>query len=46
LLPVLLHSDQKAQTQTPAQREMVALFAMRPVYLPNNEIHLLAFISN
>jgi len=45
LLPVLFHSDipQKAQTQTPAQREMAALVTMRPIYLPNDGIYLLAY---
>jgi len=45
LLPALLPSDihKKAQTQTPMQMEMVAFAAMRPIYLPNNEIHLLAY---
>jgi hypothetical protein len=43
LLPVLPRSDIDQKAQTPAQREMVAFVAMRPVYLPNNEIYLPAY---
>jgi hypothetical protein len=45
LLPVLFHSDipQKAQTQTPAQRKMVAFVTMRPIYLPNDGMYLLVY---
>jgi hypothetical protein len=43
LLPVLLPSDIHQKAQTPAPREMVAFVTMRPIYLPNDEIYLLAY---